>query len=175
MARPTAHLILTLAVRRPIIRLCLDLFARIFKVHADVERVCAVRSLRAFFAVMIALSLSLAPIATARAMMLMHGAADAQTTAMEDAAAHDAEMSDCMKAMQAQSSETVPDCGCCDTPAKSPCPDNGGCAAKCNSSIAAILPSAAIPSLDLLARHVVAVSREPPDWRSSPPAPPPRD
>jgi hypothetical protein len=127
--------------------------------------------LRATLAILIALSLTLAPITSAWAAAQMRASMDAVasvSTASDDA------MSDCMKAMQAQGQEKDQDCPCCDTPSKAPCSDVGACLAKCSFHVIAILVPAAENRPTVVQHSYPTAQQKPPDWSLSPPAPPPR-
>lgn len=131
--------------------------------------------LRTILAILIAFALTLAPITSAWAATQMHAGTQA---AMSAADAGEAEISDCMRAMQAQSQTQgqAPDqnCPCCDTPLKSSCPDMGTCLAKCSVHVIGILAPEAGNPLPTHRHDRPADPQEPPDWGFAPPAPPPR-
>jgi hypothetical protein len=124
---------------------------------------------------LIALSLTLAPVTSAWATMQpqasMMTAGAAASTTVGDAT------SDCMKSMQSgehgqAKEQNFP---CCDAPSKSMCPDLAACFAKCSVQLTAV-PWPAMDSCCLpIRRHDRPVdAQKPPDWAFAPPAPPPR-
>lgn len=131
----------------------------------------ALHRLRAIFAILIAVSLTLAPAtsAWAAAQMRTSMGVDAAVNASTDEA-----MSDCMKAMQAQAQAVDQNCPCCDTPSKAACPDMGACLAKCSFHIIAILASVAEDLVGVFEHDQPTNPHKPPDWALAPPAPPPR-
>ena len=128
---------------------------------------------RTILAGLITVSLMLAPGLSARvakhdnAAITMHASADAGTDATVG-------MSDCMKAMAgdaAAGDATKGDCKCCDT--KSKCPDQANCMTKCCKVLGMVKPAGKRIALTTVQyRH--AEPTKPPDWLSTPPAPPPR-
>lgn len=128
--------------------------------------------MRALFAVLIAFAVALAPVSSAWAALQVRASMD--TVTASDLATSDAEMSDCMKAMQTQGQPQDQSCPCCDTPSKAPCAGSGACLAKCSVQvIAAFACSAELRSLVGRLNWPVQ-SNKPPDWAFAPPAPPPR-
>jgi hypothetical protein len=122
--------------------------------------------LRAALAILIALSLTLAPVASAFAAAQP---SELHTTMMSVDAGMD--MSDCMKAMGTSGSSDKSDCKCCDT--KHKCPDGANCMTKCCKVIGALKPAGKLIAVSAVAyRH--AEPAKPPNWVSTPPAPPPR-
>lgn len=129
---------------------------------------------RIILALLISLSLTLAPGASALAAMQAsatgHGVDDASVGMKQSA-----EMSDCMKMMQATGDETTTkhdgSCKCCDTQNK--CPDTANCMTKCCKVIGALKPPGKPFLLSSIA-YQQAEPAKPPDWLSTPPAPPPR-
>ena len=120
----------------------------------------------------IALSVAVAPIASASASMNNgkvasgHELSTPAHMAAADAAMDMADMADCHKAMK-----TSGDCPCCDSKAK--CPPDAACMAKCCKVLGAFTVATR------LVRHATAHDRpaepeKPPEWVSEPPAPPPR-
>ena len=132
----------------------------------------ALHRLRTIFAILIALSVTFAPIISASAAMQMRASMDGAAALADEA------MSDCMKAMQVKGQDhgRVQDqnCPCCDTPAKSMCPDVGACLAKCSVHVIAVLAPAAEIRLPTIRHSWPADPQESPDWSFAPPAPPPR-
>lgn len=133
------------------------------------ERKPSLRRLRFIFAVLIALSLTVTPMASAWAAAAMpahHAAAVVPADEMT------ADMSDCAKMMAPAKTK---DCACCDAPAKAPCPDGAACLMKCGAHVLGVL----IPPGEFAFRYGIAHERQgdpdkPPDWSLRPPAPPPR-
>lgn len=129
--------------------------------------------IRIIFALLISLSLTLAPGASAFAALQFSGATTPSSMdAGEMSADAGMDMSDCMKAMGggAGSSEKS-DCKCCDTQNK--CPDTANCMTKCCKVIGALKPAGKMIPLSTVAyRH--AEPAKPPEWLRTPPAPPPR-
>ncbi len=130
---------------------------------------------RIILALLISLSLTLAPGASALAAMQAsttpHGV-DHASAGMEISA----DMSDCMKMMQAAGHETNPSkhdggCKCCDTQNK--CPDTANCMTKCCKVIGALKPPGKPFLLSSIA-YQQAEPAKPPEWLRTPPAPPPR-
>jgi len=137
---------------------------------------------RTILAVLIAISLTLAPGMSAYAAM--PDRADAQASAhgsahhgmMHEATSADRmsgmDMSNCMKAMQdVPSDSSKSGCKCCDT--KSSCPDQASCMAKCCKIIGALKPAGNVMTLTTMVYHQ-AEPAKPPEWAQTPPAPPPR-
>lgn len=123
--------------------------------------------MRPILAMLIALSLAFAPVATAWAAAPAKGAAG-MTMDGDDGAAVD-----CAKmGMAVTKSGGGSDCPCCDT--KSKCPDMTTCLVKCGTQVIGVV----VPAVKLAAltgRHVrPSDPQEPPDWSLRPPAPPPR-
>jgi hypothetical protein len=123
--------------------------------------------LRTVLAILIALSLTITPMASAWAAV--RTPVGAAVTAHADMAP--AEMSDCHKAMQPAKTK---DCTCCDTPSKAPCPDSGACLIKCGMHVLAVLVPSSESRLIVVRHDLPADPEKPPDWSLSPPAPPPR-
>lgn len=125
------------------------------------------RSMRAIIAILIAVSLTLAPIASAQAATRLGAYAEMSSSAGAASGA----MSECHKAMKPAVSK---DCLCCDTQSKAPCADDGPCLAKCSAQLLAVL----VPSGECRREgmHQVwwSMLERPPDWSLRPPAPPPR-
>lgn len=146
-----------------------DLFVRGVKICLPLKEPQTLSFLRPILAMLIALSLAVAPITSAWAAMQMRTTVDGPVTA---SAGSDDVMSDCMKAMQAKGQEQNQDCPCCDT--KSKCPDMTACLMKCGTQVIGIV----MPVIQLAAltgRHFrPSDPQEPPDWSLRPPAPPPR-
>ena len=119
----------------------------------------------------IALSVAVAPIASAWASM--HGVAGSSHTVgaphvmdSADATADMADMADCHKAMKSSS-----DCPCCDAKAK--CPAGAPCMVKCCKVLGTFI------GMTRLVRLAIEHDRpgepeQPPEWASKPPSPPPR-
>jgi hypothetical protein len=128
--------------------------------------------LRSIVAILVALSLSLAPISSAWAAKQMLASMDLMKSAGTVVA--DDSMSDCMKAMQARKPDNAQHCPCCDTASKTSCPDDGACLAKCSVHVIAVLTPAVAGPWATGGHDSPAVPQKPPDWLSSPPAPPPR-
>ena len=126
----------------------------------------------------IALSVALAPIASALASMHVgqgasghkaggHAQSASQPTAVADATADMADMADCHKAMK-----TSGDCPCCDTKAK--CPSDAACMAKCCKIVGAALSDTTRLALHPTVHGRPGEPEKPPEWVSKPPSPPPR-
>ena len=126
----------------------------------------------------IALSVAVAPIASAWASMHAgqgvsghkvggHEQSASQPTAAVDAAGDMADMADCHKAMK-----TSGDCPCCD--GKAMCPSDAACMAKCCKVIGAALSDATRLALQPSAHGRPGEPEKPPEWVSKPPSPPPR-
>ena len=135
----------------------------------------ALHHLRTIFAILIAMSLTFAPITSAWAALQMRASMDSEvaTAVVDDA------MSDCMKAMrsngQGNAQTRDKNCPCCDAPSKSTCPDVGACLAKCSVHVIAVLTPSKESRRPTIIRHDrPAEPEEPPDWSFAPPAPPPR-
>jgi len=140
---------------------------------------------RTILAVLITLSLTFAPGASAFASTHERGAPTMTVSAhtkmmgemkMDDTAMADmgmsSDMSDCMRAMQgAPSDSSKSGCKCCDT--KSSCPDQATCMAKCCKVIGAWKPAGNVMTLTSMVYHQ-AEPAKPPEWARTPPAPPPR-
>lgn len=146
---------------------CLDGLVGAFMIVQHLKGSIALHRLRCILAILIAFSLTLAPIASAWADMQMR-ARIAATVLSEDS------MSDCMKAMQLQPQAQNQNCPCCEAPSKSMCPDGGACLAKCSVHVFAVLAPAAESHPPALRHDWPADPQEPPDWAFVPPAPPPR-
>ena len=127
---------------------------------------------RAVLICWIALSVAVAPIASAWASMHAgqgssgHELSATKAMPAADAAVDMADMADCHKAMKTSS-----DCPCCDTKAK--CQADAACMTKCSKVLGAVF------STIRLAQHRLVHERpaepeKPPNWVSKPPAPPPR-
>jgi len=124
--------------------------------------------LRTIFAIAIAFSVALAPVALARATMQMR--ADMQVAESPDLAA-DSEMADCHGTMKPPAAK---DCPCCDTHPKAPCSDKADCLLKCGTlMLGVLLVSAESPPVSP-GHSCPADPQKPPDWTCGPPAPPPR-
>ncbi len=128
---------------------------------------------RTILAVLIAVSLALAP--GLSAVAAAHENAATTVPASADAGANaSTELSDCMKAMAgdaATGDATKGGCTCCDT--KSKCPDQATCMSKCCKVLAVVKPAGKRIALTTIQyRH--AEPAKPPEWLSTPPAPPPR-
>ena len=129
---------------------------------------------RTIFAVLIALSLTLAPGVSAIAVAVADEIAASSTisaSADTDMAMADMDMSDCMKAMGVSGAADKSDCKCCD--AKSKCPDTANCMTKCCKAIGALKPAGKILAVSIVAYRQTEPAK-PPSWVSTPPAPPPR-
>jgi hypothetical protein len=126
--------------------------------------------LRVILAMLIAMSLALSPVASARAMINMAG--QQAQSAHKNMAGADA-MSDCHGSMQPVKAKHCP---CCDThkPAKAPCQDGGDCLIKCGMHVLAILAPSRDNSFYLAEQYWPAEPEKPPDRFVRPPAPPPR-
>ena len=126
---------------------------------------------RTILSVLITISLTLAP--GAAAFAATHERAAPTTTAAADTnmAMAGMDMSDCMKAMGGSSSSDKSDCKCCDT--KSKCPDTANCMTKCCKVIGALKPAGKMIAV-LTVAYRQAEPAKPPNWVSTPPAPPPR-
>ncbi len=130
---------------------------------------------RIIIALLISLSLTLAPGASALAAMQASTTArvvDHASVGMEMSA----DMSDCMKMMQAAGDETTTikhdgSCKCCDTQNK--CPDTANCMSKCCKVIGAVKPATKMIALSSIG-YRLAEPAKPPEWLQTPPAPPPR-
>lgn len=130
-------------------------------------RILTLSGLRALFAILIALSLTLAPAASALASAQPGG--QHESTVAADASA---DMSDCMRAMQgAAGSSKKRDCKCCDAQHK--CPDTANCMTKCCKVIGAVRPAGSTIPLTTVA-YRLAQPAKPPDWLNAPPFTPPR-
>lgn len=127
------------------------------------------RCLRTILAILIALSLSLAPVASAWAAMQMHAGMEQDAATATDS--EDAMSSDCMKAMQGKAHKG---CDCCDTQSKAACPDTAACLAKCGSSVLAVLTPELITHREIVRHHHPKPPEKPPDRTIRPPAPPPK-
>lgn len=98
----------------------------------------------------------------------MHASMDGATVA----AVADDTMSDCMKAMQAEGVDTSNSgCKCCDT--KQKCPDAANCMTKCCKVLGMLKPAGKMIALTAV-QYRQAEPAKPPEWLSTPPAPPPR-
>ena len=128
--------------------------------------------LRIILAILIALSLTFAPITSAWAAMQTRASLD--STAVLATPVDVEAMSDCMKAMQAQQPAKGFDCPCCDSPTKAPCLDGGVCLAKCSVNVFAAFTLSADYSRPIIRHDRPGDPHIPPDWATSPPAPPPR-
>ena len=128
---------------------------------------------RTMLAGLIAVSLALAPglsavaAVHANAATTVHASAGIATDATMD-------MSDCMKAMAGEAAAgdaTKGGCQCCET--KSKCPDQATCMSQCCKVLAMVMPAGKRIALTTIQyRH--AEPAKPPEWLSTPPAPPPR-
>lgn len=135
--------------------------------------------LRTILALLITLSLAVAPLGSAWAAAQSHGSlstAHQQRAVPMDHAAmsgeSSADMSDCMKAMNAGAgTPEKSDCTCCDT--KHKCPDTANCMTKCCKVIGAIKPVSKFIALSRIA-YRQAEPAKPPEWLRTPAAPPPR-
>lgn len=136
-----------------------------------IEGVRHLSMLRAILAMLIALSLAVAPITSAWAAVEMSAIVDGPATAGVSA---DDSMSDCMKAMQSkgQGQAQKNDCPCCDT--KSKCHDMTMCPIKCGMQFIGIVMPAIEQAVSTGGQFRRADPQEPPDWSLQPPAPPPR-
>lgn len=122
---------------------------------------------RSILAMLIALALAAAPLASAWAVMPAKSMASEGT-----AGAHGAVM-DCAKmGMAVATGDTDFDCPCCDT--KSKCPDMAACLIKCSVQVIGIMmPAIKLAAVDGRPLRPSEL-QEPPDWSLRPPAPPPR-
>ena len=120
----------------------------------------------------IALSVAVAPIASARASMHAgqsnsgHEEGVSQPTPAAGTTMDMADMADCHKAMKSSS-----DCPCCDAKAK--CPADAPCMVKCCKVLGTFI------GMTRLVRLAIEHDRpgepeQPPEWASKPPSPPPR-
>lgn len=130
-----------------------------------------------FFAILIALSLAVAPVGSAMAAMHpgVMGATDAVASLAEAMPAAMAGMgvSDCAKMGMTSAHKSSSDCPCCgDT--KSKCPGDAACLMKCGAHVLAILTPADVTRLLVMIHSQSANPEAPPDWASAPPQPPPR-
>ena len=133
---------------------------------------------RTILAILITISLTLAPGVSAVAAVHENGAPTTTSASADTSTAMtDVDMSDCMKAMHAKSvggsdtSTSKSGCKCCDT--KHQCPDSANCMTKCCKVIGALKPAGKIVALTMVAYHQ-AEPAKPPNWVSSPPFTPPR-
>jgi hypothetical protein len=124
--------------------------------------------IRAIFAILISLSLVFAPVTSAWAVGQM---SQAMAMGAEMNTAAPSEHGDCHKAMKPPAPKN---CACCDTHAKSPFPSADTCIAKCSMHILAILAPTSEGYLVVVRYSGPTEPEKPPDWRLSPPAPPPR-
>ena len=123
--------------------------------------------LRTILAILIALSLAVAPLASAWA-----GAPTTGATSV-NMASEDGAVMDCAKmGMAAEKSGTDFDCPCCDT--KSKCADMTACLMKCSTQVIGIVMPAVRLAAIIGHHDRPADPQEPPDWSMRPPAPPPR-
>ena len=132
---------------------------------------------RTILAVLITISLTLAPGVSAVAAVHENAAPTTMSASADTGMAMaDTDTSDCMKAMQGKGDGVIGDsangdCKCCDT--KSKCPDTASCMTKCCKAIGALKPAGKMIAVSTVAyRH--AEPAKPPNWVSTPPAPPPR-
>jgi hypothetical protein len=126
---------------------------------------------RTILAILITISLTLAPGASAFAATDGRVAMPMDHAAMPSVDMPD-DMSDCMKAMQSGASDSSKShCKCCDTQNK--CPDSATCMTKCCKVIGALKPTGKIITLTPIA-YRQAEPAKPPEWLRPPPAPPPR-
>jgi hypothetical protein len=125
-------------------------------------------AVRAIFAILIALSLIFAPVTSALAAAQM---SRAMAMATEMNAGVPSEHGDCHKAMKLPAPKN---CACCDKHAKSPFPNVDTCIAKCSVHILAILAPTSEGYLVMVRYSGPTEPEKPPDWRLSPPSPPPR-
>ena len=131
------------------------------------QRMSCLRRIHLPLALLIALSLVVAPLASARAHL--HMAAQDQASSIADDAM--ADMSDCAKMM---AGDQTSKCPCCDAPTKAPCPDGGACLVKCGMQVLGMLaPSAEIFRFAFV-HDRPGEAAKPPDRSLRPPAPPPR-
>ena len=124
--------------------------------------------LRAIFAIVIALSVAVAPVTVAWAALRM--GTEMQMVASAQMAA-DSDMADCHRTMKPAPAK---DCSCCDTQPKAPCSDKTDCLLKCGTLMLGVLLVSDDSVPDTLAHSRPADPQKPPDWTSRPPAPPPR-
>ena len=126
------------------------------------------RLTRIIFTFLIAISLALAPVAFAHAVVHDSSmpAVSADTETGMDMPGMD--MADCHKA---RGSTPNNECTCCDTTSK--CPDQATCMMKCCKALGAVRSAARIVSL-VLFHYRPADPEKPPNWVNAPPAPPPR-
>lgn len=130
---------------------------------------------RIILALLISLSLTLAPGASAFAAMQTNGTAHGVDHAVANTDMS-ADMTDCMKMMQAAGDQTTAtkhdgSCKCCATQNK--CPDTANCMSKCCKVIGALKPAGKFIKLSSTAYRQVEPAK-PPEWLRTPPAPPPR-
>lgn len=126
---------------------------------------------RIIFALLISLSLTLAPGASA-ALQFGGATTHSSMAAGEISGETSADMSDCMKAMGGGvGSSEKSDCTCCDTQNK--CLDTANCMTKCSKVIGELKPVGNLFSLTSIAYRQTEPA-EPPEWLRTPPAPPPR-
>jgi hypothetical protein len=123
---------------------------------------------RVIWSILIALSLILAPVASAWAAAQMSRTMMAVDT--DQAAA--SEVPDCEKMMQRPA--TKKNCACCDTHAKSPFPSADTCVAKCSVHIIGIVAPMSEIYLPMIRYIGPSEPEKPPDYRLRPPSPPPR-
>jgi hypothetical protein len=124
--------------------------------------------LRLIFSALIALSLVLAPMASAWAALTMPADHVPTAAPTDDMAAG---MSDCEK-MRAPAKPKH--CACCDTPAKAPCPDGAACLIKCCMQLLGILVPSSRDIIYGTTYDWPAEREKPPDRSLRPPARPPR-
>ena len=136
------------------------------------RRIIALRLRRIMFVYWIALSVAVAPMASAWASMhavsvsVGHAESISPATGASDAASDMADMADCHKAMK-----TSGDCPCCDSKAK--CPPDAACMTKCCKVLGAALVTARL-TVPPMVHARPAEPEKPPKWVSKPPSPPPR-
>lgn len=118
---------------------------------------------------LIALSLSLAPVAQAWAAVPAVIASEMTMMGGDDGAAMDCAK---MGMAAAAKGEKGSECPCCDT--KSKCPDMSACLLKCSSHVIGVLPVPLKVAMVALRLGVPTEPEAPPDWSLRPPAPPPR-
>jgi hypothetical protein len=133
------------------------------------------RRLRAILAILFAVSLTLTPLASARAGVPIADEHGPSTHAMGMVSAHgdDASgaMTDCEKMMAPAKPKP---CGCCDTPTKAPCPNAAACWLNCGMHVLGIVVPLRESFIRIADHHWPAAPEKPPDWALRPPTPPPR-
>ena len=137
-------------------------------------RIPALNALSTILAILISISLTFAPGASAFAATHERVAPTMGVSADSDTAMAGMDMSDCMKAMSGggtANSSSKSDCKCCDT--KSKCPDQATCVTKCCKVIGALKSAGTMIAIATI-QYRRAEPAKPPNWVSTPPAPPPR-